>query len=190
MLGLAGDTSTAGGSAGPAGPTGPTGPTGAMGATGPTGPTGATGPTGPTGATGPTGVDGATAGTQILFGAAANGTTGTRYHFPGAVGATANASPQHEGITKDCLAVSMRFTSDAAGTGTGANNYTYTLCTVLNDVVTTEALTMTLDATARTGSASGSVSLSAGQSIALQVVASGTVTSPANPRITIGLEPD
>jgi hypothetical protein len=149
---------------------------------GPQGATGATGLQGATGATGPS------TGTQVVFGANALGTTGTRYLMPSYTANVASTGVKRLRITKNCTAVRMDITNSAAGTGTG--DYTFTLATVVSDVATTTTLTVNLLATARSGSVTASVSLTAGQEIAIQTVANGTITaSPVDTFATIGLDP-
>jgi hypothetical protein len=194
---LAGSVSTSGGvgPAGPAGadgatgPTGPTGPDGPHGATGPTGATGATGPTGPTGATGATGATGSAGPAIASFAATATSTAAPRYMFPiGAAGAS--TTPQCERLAKDFTFTDIQFDCPAAGTGTGANNFTYTLCTVSTDgldTVTATDVTLTLDGSSRGGGASGfSVPLLKGTRITVRITPAGTVTSFANGVVTLG----
>lgn len=123
-----------------------------------------------------------------MFGASALGTTGTRYLMPAYTPNTASTSIKRVRVTKNCTAVRMDITNSTAGTGAG--DYTLTLVTVLNDVATPTGLTVNMLATARSASITGSVALTAGQEVAVQVVANGTIVgSPVDTFATIGLDP-
>lgn len=135
------------------------------------------GPQGPQGPTGP--------GSAVLqFGNSALGTTGTRYWQPGystgAAGTSARSHPSPITATNFTLYI----TNGAAGTAaSGAPTYTFEVGTMSSGgVFTGSGFTVSMLVTAREASVSGSISLSAGQRVAVQIVVGGTgsvSTSPA-----------
>jgi hypothetical protein len=116
------------------------------------------------------------------------GTTGTRYLVAGNSDGGASTGLRRMRLPHAIRALRIEYTNGSAGTGAG--DYTITLCTVASDVATTTTLTLNVLATARNGGASAVVNLAAGTEIAIQTVVNGTVTaSPTNVVVSIGLAP-
>ena len=134
----------------------------------------------------PIAATGAAAPSFLIFGGATTGTSGTRYVYPGYNASGTASSLKRMRIGANCTAVRLDMTNGAGGTGSGS--FTFNLVTVSGDVATTTGLSLTVSPDARTGSATGSVAITAGQEIAIQIIISGTVTSPADFYITLTLQ--
>ena len=190
--GLAGATGTAGG-AGAVGATGPVGATGLAGSNGAVGGVGATGPRGATGATGPQGASGATGAVGT---AASTGFGAIRFYVGNAPGATTafypppatpgntDVPPSTEYSSTWIMGASGTYTKIyASHTGALASSNTYTVTLRVNGVDT--GLTFTMAAGGTSGSASGSVSVVAGDRVTLKYVQSGTANNSVRINFTV-----
>lgn len=131
----------------------------------------------------------------VSFANSAHATTSTRYldpfNSPNAAGTSVRpfVLPPMGASSYDVLG--FEYSNTGIGTANADGSYAVTLCTVASDVATATAITATVDADAtRRVSATGRVNLTAGSEIAVQSVASGTISaSPSNPRVTVILHP-
>lgn len=118
------------------------------------------------------------------FGASSLSTSGTKYLYPGNSSNTASAGVKRMRAPCATTRVDVYFCNTAAGTGAG--DYTHNLCTVSGDVASPTGITTgALATSSRTSDMGGTIALTLGQEIALQVVVNGTVTSPADTTATI-----
>jgi hypothetical protein len=122
----------------------------------------------------------------IGFGANALGTTGTRLLFPwGSPNTASNSGVKRMATPFAMRAVRMVITNPTAGAGTGS--YAYTFGTVASDVFVPTALTVSMLATGRKVAFAADVDVALDADLALQVVASGTISSsPIDTYVSIG----
>lgn len=131
---------------------------------------------------GPPGASGATS-AVVQFGNSALGTSGTRYFQPGySTGAASTSSRSHPSPIA-ATSFSLYITNGAAGTaGSGTPTYTFEVGTMSSGgVFTGSGTTVSMLLSDREASVSGTITVSAGQRVAIQITVGGTGTITTSP---------
>jgi hypothetical protein len=130
---------------------------------------------GPRGAAGP--------GSAVLqYGNTGLNTSGTRYLQPGYSGNAAGTSQRSAPSPIVATSFTLYLSNNAAGTVSGGTGtYAFQVGTITNDVFTGSGTTVTMAVADRQASVSGSISVSAGQRVAIQFVVGGTGTITGSP---------